>query len=129
LDAAAPLLYEQVVKSYRRKRIVAVKHRVVFGTIERVKQVLTVCGWHINTAFVERLNLDIRQHVAATGRHVTTLCKGEEGLHQPLALYQTFPNVCLSHASLRQALRQSEPTKDTGSARPWQPAHQPWPLD
>jgi hypothetical protein len=47
------LLYAQVLKSYRRRRIVAVKHRVVFGTMERVKQVLAVCGWHINTAFVE----------------------------------------------------------------------------
>jgi hypothetical protein len=47
------LLYAQVVKVYRRKRLVAVKHRVVCGTMERVKQVLTVCGWHINTAFVE----------------------------------------------------------------------------
>jgi hypothetical protein len=33
----AELLYAQVVKSYWRKRIMAVKHRVVFGTMERVK--------------------------------------------------------------------------------------------
>src|SRR5215510_13220234 len=58
------LLYAQVVKSYRRRRIVAVKHRVVFGTLEAVEQVLAACGWKINTAFVERLNLDIRQCVA-----------------------------------------------------------------
>lgn len=25
-------------------------------------------GWKINTAFIERLNLDFRQHVAAIGR-------------------------------------------------------------
>jgi hypothetical protein len=30
-----------------------VKHRAVFGTTERVKQVLAACGWQINTAFVE----------------------------------------------------------------------------
>ena len=47
------LLYAQVVKSYRRRRIVAVKHRVVFGTMDRVTQVLAACGWQINTAFVE----------------------------------------------------------------------------
>jgi IS1 family transposase len=33
-----------------------------------VKQVLSTCGRQINTAFVERLNLDIRQRVAAVGR-------------------------------------------------------------
>src|SRR5499427_7788831 len=59
------LLYAQVVKSYRRRRLVRVKHQVVFGTRERVKQVLAACGWQINTAFVERLNLDLRQRVAA----------------------------------------------------------------
>ncbi len=61
------LLYAQVVKSYRRRRIVDVKHRVVFGTLEAVEQVLAACGWKINTAFVERLNLDIRQRTSIIG--------------------------------------------------------------
>jgi hypothetical protein len=61
------LLYAQVVKSYRCRRIIDVKHRVVFGTMDRVKEVLAACCWQINTAFVERLNLDIRQRVAAGG--------------------------------------------------------------
>jgi hypothetical protein len=59
------LLYAQVVKSYRRRRIVGVTHRVVFGTQLAIEQVLARWGWRINTAFVERLNLDIRQCVAA----------------------------------------------------------------
>src|SRR5215468_10799976 len=69
------LLYAQVVKTVRRRRLVDVKHRVVFGTLEAVNQMLAPLGWQINTAFVERLNLDIRQHVAAVGRRVATLCK------------------------------------------------------
>ena len=48
------LLYAQVVKSYRRRRIVGVKHRVVFGTRLAIEQVLARWGWTINTAFVER---------------------------------------------------------------------------
>jgi hypothetical protein len=48
------LLYAQVIKQYRRKRMVGVKHRVVFGTMDAIEQVLSVCGWKINTAFVER---------------------------------------------------------------------------
>jgi IS1 family transposase len=81
------LLYAQVVKSYRRRCIVAVQHRVVFGTRERVNQALVVCGRKINTAFVERLNLDLRQRVAAVGRRVNTLCQGEDGLRQQLVVY------------------------------------------
>jgi IS1 family transposase len=84
------LLYAQVVKTVRRRCLVRVRHRVVFGTLDRVNDVLAACGWQINTAFVERLNLDIRQHVAAVGRRVNTLCKHEAGLRQQLALYPTL---------------------------------------
>jgi IS1 family transposase len=84
------LLYAQVIKTVRRRRLVRVSHCVVFGTLETVQQVVAACGWQINTAFVERLNLSMRQHVAASGRRVSTLCKDEEGLRQPLTLYQTY---------------------------------------
>jgi IS1 family transposase len=115
------LLYAQVVKTVRRRRLVRVRHRVVFGTLEAVEQVLAACGWQINTAFVERLNLSLRQHVAAVGRRVNTLCKGEDGLRQQLTLYQVYYNFCLPHASLRQPLSQPEPTHGPGSARTWRP--------
>jgi IS1 family transposase len=115
------LLYAQVVKTMRRRRLVDVKHRVVFGTLEAIQQVLAVCGWQINTAFVERVNLSIRQHVAAIGRRVITLCKHQAGLRQQLSLYHVYYNFCLPHASLRQPLPQPEPTHGTGSAKRWQP--------
>jgi len=115
------LLYAQVVKSYRRRCIVSVKHCVVFGTVERVKQVLSVCGRQINTAFVERLHLDIRQRVAAVGRRVNTLCQGEDGLQHQLVLFQTYHNFVLPHVSLRQPLRMPEPTNGSGSGKVWRP--------
>jgi IS1 family transposase/transposase-like protein len=115
------LLYAQVVKTVRRRRLVRVRHRVVFGTLEAVQQVLAACGWQINTAFIERVNLTIRQHVAAVGRRVATLCKGEDGLRQQLALYHVYYNFCLPHASLRVPLLQPLPTNGTGSAKRWQP--------
>jgi len=37
-----------------------------------------------------RLNLSLRQHVAAIGRRVTTLCKHEDGLRQQVALYHVY---------------------------------------
>ena len=69
------LLYAQVVKTMCRRRLVKVRHRVVFGTLDAVEHVLLTCGRKINTAFVERLNLTIRQHVPAVGRRVSTLCQ------------------------------------------------------
>ena len=115
------LLYAQVVKSYRRRRIVGVKHRVVFGTQLAIDQVLAACGWTINTAFIERLNLDIRQRVAAVGRRVNTLCQAEEGLLDQMVLFQTYHNFVLPHASLRQPLLIPEPTHGRGPARLWRP--------
>jgi hypothetical protein len=115
------LLYAQVVKSYRRRRIVGVKYRVVFGTMERVQQVLAACGRKINTAFVERLNLEIRQRVAAVGRRVNTLCQSADGLRQQLAVYHVYYNFCLPHASLRRPLLVPEPTNGSGSAKVWRP--------
>ena len=113
------LLYAQVIKQYRYRRMVGVKHRVVFGTQLALEQVLTACGWRINTAFVERLNLDIRQRVAAVGRRVNTLCQGEDGLLDQLALFQAYHNFVLPHASLRQPLLVPEATNGSGSAKGW----------
>ena len=115
------LPYAQVVKSYRRRRLVGVTHRVVFGTRLAIEQVLAACGWTINTAFVERLNMAIRQHVAAIGRRVNTLCQGDAGLRDQLVLFQTYHNFVLPHASLRQPLLTLEATNGTGSAKLWRP--------
>jgi IS1 family transposase len=115
------LLYAQVVKSYRRRRLVGVTYRVVFGTLERVQQVLSAGGRKINTAFVERLNLDIRQRVAAVGRRVNTLCQGEDGLQHQLVVFHAYHNFVLPHASLRQPLPVPEATNGTGSAKQWRP--------
>ena len=117
----AELLYAQVVKTLRRRRLVEVKHHVVFGTKAAVDQVLAACGWQINTAFVERLNLSLRQRVAAMRRRSATSCKGEDGLGQHLALFQVYHNFVLPHASLRQALAEPIATNGTGSAKVWRP--------
>jgi hypothetical protein len=48
-----------------------------------------------------------------------TLWKGEARLRQQLALYHTYYNFCLPHASLRRLLPQPLPTNGTGSAKTW----------
>jgi hypothetical protein len=117
----AELLYAQVVKPLRRRRIVEVKHRVVFGTKAAVEQVLASWGWHSNPSFVERLNLSLRQRVAAMRRRSATSCKGEDGLGQQLVLFQVYHNLVLPHASLRQALAEAVPTHGNGSTKVWRP--------
>jgi hypothetical protein len=115
------LLYAQVVKRYRRRRIVGGKHRVVFGPAATIESILAKRGWQIHSRFIERLNLDVRQHVAAIGRRVTTLGKHEAGLRQQLVLFHVYHNFVLPHASLRLALPELEPVPGTGAIKRWQP--------
>ena len=115
------LLYTQVVKRYRRRRLVGVKHRVIFGPVETIVSILSKRGWKSNSAFVERLNLDVRQHVAAIGRRVNTLCKHEAGLRQQLTLFHAYHTFVLPHASLRIPLPELEPVPGPGVIKRGQP--------
>jgi IS1 family transposase len=115
------LNYAQVIKQRRRRRLVQVSRRVIFGSLEQIKVQLAGHGWQINTAFIERLNLSIRQHVPGLGRRVSHLAKSVTSLRQQGLLYQTYYNFCLPHTSLRRPLVQSQPTKGAGSMKKWQP--------
>ncbi len=83
----------------QRRRRVHGTHRVLFGTLEQVNAVLAACGGQINTAFVERLNLPIRQHVADVGRRVSPLCQGEDGGRHPLVVSHVSYHGCVPHAA------------------------------
>jgi hypothetical protein len=59
--------------------------------------------------------------MAAMRRRSATAWKGEDDVHQQLALFQGYHNFVLAHAGLRQALLVSEPTNGAGSAKVWRP--------
>jgi hypothetical protein len=88
-----------VAKQYRRRRLVGVRHRGVFGTLASVTPVLGQAGGQITTAFSERVNRSIRQQVAAVGRRVMTRCNHEAGLRQQLALSHAYDHFGWPHAS------------------------------
>jgi hypothetical protein len=113
------LLYAQGVQSSRRRRIVGVTHRVIFGAAEPIEAMLGKRGWKIKTSCIERLNLDFRQHVAAVGRRVNTLCKHEAGLRQQVAIFHAYHNFVLPYASLRVPLPEVEMIAETGSIKRW----------
>ncbi len=85
----AQLQYAQVVsdgihpQERSRKRIVSVRHRVVYGTKEAVRQVLARVGQKINTAFIERLNRTFRAHIPGLNRREEDLAKTELGREAP----------------------------------------------
>jgi hypothetical protein len=69
-QVAAGLLYGQVKKHYRRRRLVRVTQVLRCGTATALKTALQPQGLsgRLNTAFVERVNLTLRQSVAALVR-------------------------------------------------------------
>lgn len=115
------LRYAQVVTRMRRRRLVEGQYRGVCGTQNEVEKVLVVCGWQINTAFVERLNLSLRQRVAATRRRSATPGKSGAGWSQQRVLCQVAHHVVLPPTSFRQALTEPLPTNGSGAAQVWRP--------
>jgi hypothetical protein len=69
-EAALELLYGQVIKAYRRRKLAKVERRMQLGERRDLKKALQRLGFSgsINTAFVERLNLTLRQGLAALTR-------------------------------------------------------------
>ena len=58
-QVALDLLYGQVKKSYRRRRLARVERRMRLGDLSRLTDCLKSLGFSgtLNTAFVERINL------------------------------------------------------------------------
>lgn len=67
---AADFIYGQVKKVQRQQRLVKVERVMLWGafeTLTRRLKVVGLSGW-LNTAFIERLNLTLRQGVALLTR-------------------------------------------------------------
>ena len=66
----AGLIYGQVKKSYRRRKLVRVTPVMRLGTEDALTAALQRMGFsgRLNTAFIERVNLTIRHGVSALAR-------------------------------------------------------------
>jgi len=69
-QVAAGLIYGQVKKSYRRRKLVRVTHVMRLGTQTALQVTLQGLGFsgRLNTAFIERVNLTVRHGIAALAR-------------------------------------------------------------
>ena len=76
------LLYGQVVKRYRRRRLVRVERRALLGSLDQLTAALRTSGESgtIQTAFVERLNLTVRQAVTALTRRTWSIAQSSAEL-------------------------------------------------
>jgi IS1 family transposase len=95
--------YGQVIKTRRNDRIVKVERRIVLGGASRLKQALrnSEDSVELNTSFVERLNLTIRQGSAYLGRRTICQARWRECLEDHIELFRCYYNFVRPHRALK----------------------------
>jgi IS1 family transposase len=104
----AELIYGQVKKHYRRRQLVRVTYIMRCGTrvvLQRTLQALGLSG-RLNTAFVERANLTLRQSVAALIRRTWATLQDAPQLLLHLEWWRAYYHFVRPHESLRETCRQ-----------------------
>ena len=107
-QVAAGLIYGQVKKSYRRRKLVQVTSVMRLGTEETLKAALQALGFsgRLNTAFIERVNLTVRHGVAALARRTWATSQQAPQLLAHLEWWRAYYHFVRPHASLRMTLVQ-----------------------
>lgn len=112
------LRYAQVDKRRQGGRVVEVRRRIIFGTEGDINVILKAsgCGSQINTAYVERNNLTMRQNNGRLVRKALSFSKNVYYLQRHLALEDAVYNFVKPHLSLRRPIRNSADKR-----RKWEP--------
>ena len=107
-QVAAELIYGQVKKIYRRRKLVRVTHVMRLGTGAALTAALQGMGLsgRLNIAFIERVNLTVRHGVAALARRTWATAKLAPQLLAHLEWWRAYYHFVRPHASLRLALVQ-----------------------
>jgi transposase InsO family protein len=102
------LIYGQVKKSYRRRKLVRVTHVMRLGTEDALRITLQHLGLsgELNTAFIERVNLTVRHGVAALARRTWATAQQSPHLLAHLEWWRAYYHFVRPHQSLRVALMQ-----------------------
>ena len=96
-------VYGQVLKTRRNNRVVRVERRVKIGTANRLKAALWASedSETLNTSFVERLNLTIRQASAYLRRRSPCHARDADQLRSHVELVRCHYNFVRPHRALR----------------------------
>ena len=107
---AAGLIYGQVKKCYRRRKLTRVIHVMHLGTEAALTTALQGLGLsgRLNTAFIERVNLTVRHGVAALARRTWATAQLSPHLLAHLEWWRVYYHFVRSHAALRVAMAQPQ---------------------
>ncbi len=109
-------LYGQVLKTRRNDRIVKVERRALVGAAWRFEEVLknSEDSSTLNTSFIERLNLTIRQSLAYLARRTLSHARSKEKLEDHLELVRCHYNFVRPHRALRFGRETRTPAMQAG---------------
>ena len=112
-------LYGRVIKTRRNDRIVKVERRAVLGDGWRLEQALqdSEDSVKLNTSFVERLNLTIRQGSAYLGRRMICHARWKKQLEDHLELFRCYYNFVRPHRALKFGRAVRTPAMQAGLTR------------
>ncbi len=96
-------LYAQVLKTRSNDRIVKVERRALIGAASRFEEALNNSedSSTLNTSFIERLNLTIRQSSAYLSRRTFSHARSTERLDEHLELLRSYYNFVRPHGALK----------------------------
>jgi IS1 family transposase/transposase-like protein len=102
------LIYGQVKKSYRRRKLVRVMPVMRLGTKDALTATLQRMGFtgRLNTAFIERVNLTVRHGIAALARRTWATAQQTQPLLAHLEWWRAYYHFVRPHESLRVRLVQ-----------------------
>jgi IS1 family transposase len=117
-QVAVELLYGQVKKRYRRRKLVQVERRMRWGAWATFQVKLKALGVSrtLNTAFVERVNLTIRRGMAALQRRSWSTTRTQRHLELHFQWWRAYFHFVRPHGSLRERL--AAPRVRCGKRRP-----------
>jgi transposase-like protein/IS1 family transposase len=112
-------LYGQVIKTRRNDRVVKVERRIVFGGAWRWEQSLrdSEDSVKLNTSFIERLNLTIRQGSAYLGRRTICQARWKQRLEDHIELFRCYYNFIRPHRALKFGREVRTPAMQAGLTR------------
>jgi len=107
-QVAADLIYGQVKKCYRQRKLVRVRPVMRLGTQADLTSALQRLGLsgRLNTAFIERVNLTVRHGIAALARRTWATAQQSPHLLAHLEWWRAYYHFVRPHEALRVALMQ-----------------------
>lgn len=109
--------FGQVIKSRRKDRVVQVERRIPLCTRRKLENAIEQSedSSTLNTSFIERLNLTVRQGSAYLGRRTAAHARSSQHLLAHLELFRCFYNFMKPHSALRFGREVRTPAQQAGT--------------